>query len=260
MIWREPTNHANDIYYCLTNVSGYSKRTMSRFVYSDCSSVLSSVTHSHESIPIPSPQLTERDNDSSSAESIDFSQTSKNSVSIASMLSDEQPHLSQAADVSQLLNQNDLKDLVRILRLIKKNSELLSLRLKQLNMMQKGVNCTYFRSRHASHQDLFSVQNNVCYCSNIDCLFESLESEHDSNEWRLFNDSNKARLEAVLLNNGNKKPSIPLTPATALKESHETMELILFLINYSVCNWNICGGLKDIGLFIGTQMGYTSAF
>ena len=36
------------------------------------------------------------------------------------MLSDKEPHLSQAADVSQLLNRNDLNDLVRILRLIKK--------------------------------------------------------------------------------------------------------------------------------------------
>ena len=140
------------------------------------------------------------------------------------MLSDEEPRLSQAADVSQLLNRNDLKDLVRILRLTKKKSELLSLRLKQWNMMQKRVNCTYFRSRHASLQDLFFVQNNVCYCSNIDCLFESLESEHDFNEWKLSIDSSKASLEAVLLNNENKKPSIPLTHATALKENHETTE------------------------------------
>ena len=126
--------------------------------------------------------------------------------------------------------------------------------------MQKGVNCTYFRCRHASLQDFFSVQNNVCYCSNIDCFFESLESEHDSNEWRLSIDSSKASLEAVLLNNGNEKPSIPLTPATALKENHETTKLILLLINYSVCKWNICGDLKVIGLFIGMQMGYTNAF
>ena len=120
-------------------------------------------------------------------------------------------------------------------------------------MMQKGVNCTYFRSRHASLQDFFSVQNNVCYCSNIDCFFESLESEHDSNDWTLPIDLSKVSLEAVLLNNGNEKPSIPLTHATALKENHETKKLILLLINYSVCKWNICGDLKVIGLFIGTQ-------
>ena len=131
MIWREPTNHANDCYHRLTNVLRCLKRIKSRFVYPDCSSVLRSVTHSHESIPIPTPPVTKRDNDSSSAESINFFQTSKGSASIASMFSDEEPHLSQAADVSQLLNRNDLNDLVRILRLIKKKKKLLSLRLKQ---------------------------------------------------------------------------------------------------------------------------------
>ena len=76
------------------------------------------------------PPVSERDNDSSSEESIDFSQTSKNSASIASMLSDEEPHSSQAADVSQLLNQNDLNDLVSDLDLTKEKSELLSSWLK----------------------------------------------------------------------------------------------------------------------------------
>ena len=100
-------------------------------------------------------------------------------------------------------------------------------------MLQKRVNCTYFRSRHTSLQDFFSAQNNVCYCSNIDSLFEALESEYHSNECRLLIDSSKASLKAVLLNNENEKLSILLVHATALKETHETMELIVCLINYS---------------------------
>ena len=94
-IWREPTNHANDCYFWLTKVYGYSKRSKSGIVYADCPSALRSVTHSHENIPIPTrPHASERDNDSSSAESTDFFQTSKSSASIASMLSDEEPHSS----------------------------------------------------------------------------------------------------------------------------------------------------------------------
>ena len=90
------------------------------------------------------------------------------------MLSDKEPHSSQAAEVRQLLNQNDLNDLVRYLGLTIERSELLSSRLKEWNMLQKGVNCTYFRSKHTSLQDFFSIQNNVCYFSNIDGLFEAL--------------------------------------------------------------------------------------
>ena len=52
MTCREPTNHANDYYFCLTKVSGYSKRTKSEIVYPDCPSALRPVTHSHELIPI----------------------------------------------------------------------------------------------------------------------------------------------------------------------------------------------------------------
>ena len=69
--------------------------------------------------------------------------------------------------------------------------------------------------------------------------------------------SSKASLKAVLLNNGNGKPSISSVHVTALNESHETMELILHLIKHSAYNWNICGDLKVIGLLLGMQMGYT---
>ena len=231
---------------------------MSRVVYPDCPSALRFVTHSHENIPIPTPpSVSKRDNDSSSAQSLDFSQTSKSSASNASMLSDEELNSSQTADVPQLLNQNDLNDLVRDLSLTNEKSKLFSSTLKQLNMLQKGVDCTYFCFKHLSLQDFFSVRNNVCYCRNIDGLFEALESEHHSIKWGLFIESSKASLKAVLLNNRNKKPFIPLVHAIALKESHETMELILRLTNYSASNWNICGGLKAIGFLLGMQMGYT---
>ena len=55
MIWREPINHNNDVYFCLTKVSGYSKRSKSRIVHPDCPSALRPVTHSHEDILVPTP-------------------------------------------------------------------------------------------------------------------------------------------------------------------------------------------------------------
>ena len=105
MVWT--TNSANDCYFCLGRVSRYSKRAKSRIVYSDCPSalcpILSFICMKTFQFPLFFPFL-ELDNDSSSAESIDFSQTSKSSTNIASMLSDEKLHSSQAADVPQLLN------------------------------------------------------------------------------------------------------------------------------------------------------------
>ena len=95
-----------------------------------------------------------------------------------------------------------------------------------------------------------------CYSSNIDSLFEALESEHHSNEWRLFIDSNKASLKAVLLNNGNEKPSISLVHAHCTQRNPQAMKLILRLINYAVYKWNIYGELKVIRL-LDLQMVYT---
>ena len=55
MIWRERTNHSTDCYFCLTKVSGHSKRTKSGIVYPDCRSALRPVTHTSENIPITTP-------------------------------------------------------------------------------------------------------------------------------------------------------------------------------------------------------------
>ena len=76
----------------------------------------------------------------------------------------------------------------------------------------------------------------MSYCSNFESPFEALESEHHFKEWRLLIDLSKASSKAVLLNNGNEKPSILLVHATALKEIHKTMQSILRLKNYSAYN------------------------
>ena len=80
---------------------------------------------------------------------------------------------------------------------------------------------------------------------------------YDPEEWRLFIDSNKASIKAVLLHNGNEKPSIPVAHGTGLNETYESMELLLRLIKYKEHTWNICGDLKVLSLFLGLQLGYT---
>ena len=112
--------------------------------------------------------------------------------------------------------------------------------------LTKGVKGTYYVL--VTHlEKYFSVFNNTCYCSNVAGLFQQLGYKHDHSEWRLFIDSSKLSLKAVLLHNGNEKPSVPLVHAVGLKETYKSMETILQLIKYSLRNWNICGDLKAIG-------------
>ena len=58
--------------------------------------------------------------------------------------------------------------------------------------------------------------------------------EHQPENWRLFIDSNKLSLKAVLLHNENDYPSIPAAHATNMKECYDVMQLFLDEIDYKV--------------------------
>ena len=124
-----------------------------------------------------------------------------------------------------------------------------------MDLLQKGVKRTFYRTRHAQLEKYFAAKNGVCNCTNIPGLFEQFGFEHDPAEWKLFIDSSKSILKAVLLHNGNKKPTIQLVSANGLKETYKSMETILQSINYSEHKWSIWGDLKVIGLLLEMQIG-----
>ena len=86
---------------------------------------------------------------------------------------------------------------------------------------------------------------------------ESLGYQHVSDQWRLFIDASKTSLKAVFLYNGNTKPSLPLAYAVNMKESYESMKILLEAIEYSKYSWKVCGDLKVISLLPRLQLGYT---
>lgn len=61
----------------------------------------------------------------------------------------------------------------------------------------------------------------ICFCRDIDGLMTQLGFEHKPDEWRLFIDGSTESLKAILLHNGNEKPSIPLAHLVDLKESYD---------------------------------------
>src|SRR5438132_8113040 len=52
MVRREPTNHLNDCYFCMTNIYGINKSNRSKWNYPDLASARRPVPHSDE-VPIP---------------------------------------------------------------------------------------------------------------------------------------------------------------------------------------------------------------
>ena len=75
---------------------------------------------------------------------------------------------------------------------------------------------------------------------------------HNPLEWRLFIDSSKFSLKAVLLHNGNTLPSIPVGHSVH-NESYENMKILMEAINYDKFKWSICGDVKVITLLLGLQ-------
>lgn len=157
----------------------------------------------------------------------------------------------------KLFTQAELNDLVRDLDISKDKSELLASRLKAKNLLSDEVRISFYRDRHQKFGKYYSTKDSVCFCNDVYGLFNELGETHDPADWRLFIDSSKLSLKAVLLHQGNTKPSIPLAHAVNMKETYESMMLLLKLINYSKYNWKICSDLKVVAMLTGLQQGYT---
>jgi hypothetical protein len=65
----------------------------------------------------------------------------------------------------------------------------------------------------------FRKEDDLVFCYDVDGLMNALGIKHDPQEWRLFIDSSKLSLKAVLLHNGNQHPSIPDGHAVHMKKN-----------------------------------------
>ncbi|GBM00554.1 hypothetical protein AVEN_146917-1 [Araneus ventricosus] len=80
--------------------------------------------------------------------------------------------------------------------------------------------------------------------------------EYDPSE-RLFIDSSKTKLKAVLLHIGNSFASLPLGHSVHLKEIYKDLSMIPEKINYQEHRWMVCGDFKMLTMLLGQQAGYT---
>ena len=112
-----------------------------------------------------------------------------------------------------------------------------------------------FRDRYTPFLRFFNGENNSVFCSNIDGLIAALKIDYKTDEWRLFIDSSKLSLKAVLLNSTNLFPSVPIGYAVYKKETHENMKKLLCTVNYD--KRQISGDLKVIAILLGLQQGFS---
>ena len=78
----------------------------------------------------------------------------------------------------------------------------------------------------------FKMENDFVACHDIDGLMKALSIGHIPHEWRLFIDSSKLTLKAVLLHNGNILRSVPIGYAAHMKETYTNMKRLLETLQY----------------------------
>lgn len=241
MVWREPTNHATDCYYCMTNITGFNKKTKKNIVYPNLPSAIRPVEHSDD-IPIPKPPSELPQNFSEAGT------TSEGSGDEFAFSTNEEP---------QLFSQDDLDDLIRDLNLSKKSAQLLGSRLKERNLLAIGTTFSWYKHREKEFVNLFETDGSLTYCIDIAGLIKKLGIDYEASEWRLFIDSSKRSLKAAILHNSNIFSSVPVAHSVIMKETYANMKILLEKINYIHHNWLICGDLKVVAILQGLQGGYS---
>ncbi|CAK8673450.1 unnamed protein product [Clavelina lepadiformis] len=149
-----------------------------------------------------------------------------------------------------------MNDLVRELSLTKSNAELLISRLKQWDLLDDSVRITSQRKRHRGFSVFYMFKDDLCYCHDIEGLFQAMGISCNPSEWRLFIDSSSRSLKAVLLHNTNKCPSIPLAHSVYMKEEYQNIKILMSALKYDHYNWEVIGDFKMVAFLMGLQGGY----
>jgi len=95
------------------------------------------------------------------------------------------------------------------------------------------------------------------FCCDVCSVMEVLGHEYNPDLWCLFIDWSKVSLKLVLLHSRNRFPSVPLVHAANMKESYESMKLLMGKIKYDEFKWKLCGDLKVVALLLGVKLMYT---
>jgi len=95
------------------------------------------------------------------------------------------------------------------------------------------------------------MKGGLVYCTDVDGIRQELGYSHISDKWRLFINSSKLSLKALLLHNVNMLPSNPVGYAAHMNETYENMNQLLQCINYERYCWQLCGDFKVIAILLG---------
>lgn len=269
MKWYQPSNK-EECYFCKTETYGISMKHRKNVMYADVISVRKPVTKVlQEEILDNVDRLSVESKNDDNNEHANNNGNSSDDESDTDDTDDgndedyeEQLPSGQKDRTPQKWEQEELNDLVRDLNLPKDAAELLASRLKSKNLLAKNTKVSYYRTRNQGFKEFFGEMMNdddkIVYCNNVNGLMDALKPNvYKDTEWRLFIDSSKRSLKAVLLHNTNYYAPVPIAHSTTMKEGYENLKIILEKVNYNKHKWLLCGDLKVSGMLLGQQSGFT---
>jgi hypothetical protein len=70
--------------------------------------------------------------------------------------------------------------------------------MKEWKYVDEGMKITLYHYHQKHLEEFFTMEGTLVACKDVDGLFKALNMSHCSDEWRLFIDSLKVSLKAVL--------------------------------------------------------------
>lgn len=245
MMWTDPIEHnKSNCYACKNSIQGMNRKKTKNKVYVSVLSAQTPLQHS-EIVPVPRPPSPDVSSgitlQSDSIESFSLCEFGPN-----------------ASNTPILVTQAQLNSIVAKLELSQRKSEVLAQFLNMNHLLAPGTKVTAYRKRQSSLQNCFVVndEKTSSYCRDIEELMTEMHIQYKADEWRLFIDSSKTSLKAVLLHQDSSKPSVPIAYSIETKENYEVLQKILQNVQYNKHKWKICCDLKVVAILRGLQAGY----
>jgi hypothetical protein len=172
-IWREPTDHLTDFYFCRVPPFRHGITKKKRTVnYPNYSSAIRPVPHT-EYLPVPvTPQEYILDSDEEPAENREktFQPSTSRDADLTADLQFNEFHR---------ITQEELNDPIRDLDLPKSKAELLGSRLQQWNLLKENVRISVYRKMHEDLVQFFKMERGLVGCTDIDGLMQTLIINHN---------------------------------------------------------------------------------
>lgn len=217
MTWNGSAMHdENECYFCKNWFTGISAAKRSSIKYKDTINTILPVVHGGNSPPLHIFENEEQQRDFAE-DNMDMEVDVESEIAQASTSSEYVPPRSVTVNAAPILvNRSYLNHMARKLELSQRKSTILASLLRNNNLLEPNIPISSQKKRQAEFIPFFTTENNFSYCSNIRGLMAALHIDYDVEDWRLFIDSSKSGLKAVLLHNDHAYMPVPVAYNTLM--------------------------------------------